>query len=229
MNVPERPPEWPELRVSEGAIDGPDADFRVVRVSPPVDSVAATDPGSGSARPGLGLRWCAGLAAATLLASAGAVGFAAHRGRTETTVRTVPAPAAGVDAGGCPRGDTCSALDGLYGGLAEAMNLHLPGNQQLFSTEMIDNSASSSTRRLRIVQLTDSGIRVLAISQCRPDRASIRSWSSGLSGTGPGLAVLVRSTGAGCSLALLAQVPAGTPVPAAALRAVAADPNASGG
>lgn len=220
MNEPQE--HWTELRISDSDIDAPeDGDSARIWTRP-------TEPEPAVPRRGFPLSWCVAAALGALLAAGGAVAFAEHRGRTITTVARVAPPAGGLDAGGCPRGDTCSALDGLYGGLSQAMDTRLPPNELLFSSEMIDNSTAASARRLRIVQL-DSGVRVLAMNQCRPDRPAVTRWSQNLTGVGPTLAVLIEPTANGCNLAVLADVPAGVAVPTAALQALVADPDSNGG
>ncbi|HEX2903707.1 MAG TPA: hypothetical protein VHO01_09655 [Jatrophihabitans sp.] len=213
--------DWPVLRVSDSDIDTPEDPDRSRAVP-----LRPAEPERPPRRlPAVPLRWCVAAAVTALLAAGAAVGFAGYRARTITSVQRVAPPPGGVDAAGCPPGDTCTALSGAYSGLAQALTAHLPGSVVLFSSELVDSGATAWARRLRIVQLPESGVRVLAVVQCRPDQPPVQPSRRNLAGSGPAVAVLVRPVGTGCALSLVADVPAGQPVPAAALLAIAADPD----
>jgi hypothetical protein len=228
-------PDSPPLRITDSAIDAPeDADpaeppaelAATPLIGPPTES--PVEPPAGRVEPGrgIGLGWCAGVAAVALVAATAGLAFAEHRGRTVTSVRYQDAPVHTVDAGGCPNGDNCSPLDGLYDGLAAAIAGDLPDARELYAGELLDTTTSQVNRHVRIVALAGSGIRVAVLTQCRPGDEIATSRDSGLTGTGPELAVVIRPSGPGCSIAVLADVPAGARVPAAALLRLAADPQA---
>ena len=139
-------PDWPELRVTDAAHRRAGRSARAP--AQPQYEPASTRP----QRSGLGLRWCAGLVAVALLAATGAVAFAEHRGRTVTTTRYQSSPAHTIDAGGCPNGDNCSPLDGLFGGLASAIEADLPAAETLFASQTIDTSSTEISRVVRIVE-----------------------------------------------------------------------------
>lgn len=210
--------QWPELRVTDNDIDAPDEVASSAELTPPIEKRPSA--------PGIPLRWCATAAVLALVAAVGSALFVEHRGRTITTVSYQDSPVHTIDAGGCPHGDTCSPLQGLYGGLTEAIETHFPDAQSLFGNEMIDAGTDGVSRNIRIVQVSDSRITVAAVSQCRPDKSLPPSRDQGLTATGPTEVLVVRPTGPGCSIAVLAEVPAGVAVPQAELIALAEDDQA---
>lgn len=214
------PEQWPELRVTDSDIDAPEDAEQVEPVAPSVDVPEPTH------RHGVPLAWCAGLAAAALALAVGSVAYVGHRGRTITSVRYENSPVHAIDAGGCPTGENCSPVNGIYGGLAEAVQAHFPDAQTLFANAMIDTSSSGVSRNIRIMQLADPAVTMSVLTQCRPDRATPPNRVQGLTATGPTMAVIVRSFAPNCSIAVVADVPAGHAVPVDQLVALAEDDEA---
>ena len=81
---------------------------------------------------------------------------------------------------------------------------------------------------MRIVELGSSHVKVAVLTQCRTGNMAGPSRTSGLTGRGPKLAAVIRPYAGGCSIAVLADVPAGVPVPASELEALATNPEAQG-
>jgi len=218
-------PEWPHLRITDQPIDAPDEagpEARLVDIPATGGSVETV-----LARPHRkwSLRWGVLASALATLGLVASVGFAVHRTRTITTTTLRPPAPAGVDAAGCPRGDNCSPTLGFYTLLLDTLTKPLPGASGVLAADTYDASQQATLRSVRLFRLPH-GVVVTAISQCRPDATAMPSWSQNLSGRGPALVVLVRpGRPVGCATAVLAQVPAGVPVPVAELTALATRPD----
>jgi hypothetical protein len=172
---------------------------------------------------GIPVRWCALLAVLALgLAGAGGSLLNARRSHTVTTTVVGYQHPHGVGLTGCPREDVCQPLPEAAFGLTGLVPPELAGARILASTLMLDSSTSSNIRTLQI--LTADGLTLAITGQCVagasavpardtvPDRAADGSTELGLvrPGRQPGY-----------SVALIARVPAGQPVPTERLRRLA--------
>ncbi|MGI8666117.1 MAG: hypothetical protein ACR2N4_08820 [Jatrophihabitans sp.] len=174
------------------------------------------------------LRWCA-LAAGLALLAAVTAGIGYHqRGRPVISTRVLPASPgqATADLTGCPVGGQCS-----YGSIpADEFPTTLarlfPAMTPTPMTVVYDAAGATDYRR-SLAFSTPSGIHVTIESDYRPDAPAVSAHvSTPIPQQGPADLVLVQpGSRAGDSVAVLAHVPAGVPVPIAELRLLVADPD----
>jgi hypothetical protein len=196
-----------------------DGEDDAIRVGP----AGADQAPEGPRANGIPLRWCALLAVLALgLAGAGGGLLDASRSRTLTNTVVEYQHPHGVGLTGCPREDVCQPLPEPDVGLAGLLPPELAGAKLLAGNLMLDSSTSGNIRTLQI--LTADGLTLAVTSQCvagatavpardtEPTRAADGSTELGL--VRPGRQP-------GCSVALIARVPASRPVPTERLRQLA--------
>jgi hypothetical protein len=205
-----REPDWAselrftlsELLADDLAVDEPPADVRPAGLGIPV-------------------RWCALLALVALgLAAVGGSLLNSRRDRTVTSIQVRYEHPNGVDLSGCPRGDLCMPLPAPEAALGGQLPAELARGTTLTGSLLLDTSTSTTIRTLQL--LTTDGLTVLVTGQCIAGAAPVPARELPPATGGPSEVALVRpGRHAGCSVALLARVPAGKPVPIQLLRRLA--------
>ncbi|MFL6164550.1 MAG: hypothetical protein ACJ74U_20325 [Jatrophihabitantaceae bacterium] len=200
-------PDWPsELRLSLS--------------TEPTDADAARRP-AGS---GIPVRWCALLAVLALVAAAGGGSLlTTRRGRTMTSTLVRYQHPAGVDLTGCPRAGSCLPLPAPDAALNSQLPPELGSATVLIGSLLLDNASGTTVRTLQV--LATGGVTLAVTGQCiagaGPVPAHDTEPAPPVAG-GPVEVALVRpGRRAGCSVALLARIPAGRPVPMRLLRQLA--------
>jgi hypothetical protein len=180
---------------------------------------------------GVPVRWCALLALVALgLAAGGGALLNSRRDRTVTSTQVRYEHPNGVDLSGCPRGDVCMPLPAPEAALGRQLPPELARGTTLTGSLLLDTSTSTSTTIRTLQVLSTAGLTVTVTGQCIAGAAPVpaRELQSAPGGParaapdGPTEVALVRpGRHPGCSVALLAQVPAGKPVPVQLLRRLA--------
>jgi len=172
---------------------------------------------------GVPLRWCALLAVLALgLAGAGGGLLDARRSRTVTSTVVGYQHPHGVALTGCPWEDVCEPLPEPDFGLTSLLLPELAGDKLLASNVMLDSADSSIIRTLRV--LTVDRLTLAVTSQCVAGAAAVPSRNTEPTRAADGsteLALVRPGKQPGCSVALVARVPAGQPVPTERLRRLA--------
>jgi len=190
------------------------------------EAIRATEPDPAPDRPnahGIPVRWCA-LLAVLALGLAGAGGSLMNARRSSTVTHTVVGyqHPHGVGLTGCPREDVCQPLPEPALGLTSLLPPELAGATLLAGNLMLDSSNSGNIRTLQI--LTADGLTLAVTGQCVAGAAAVpaRDTEPARAADGSTELGLVRpGRQPGCSVALIARVPAGQPVPTERLRRLA--------
>lgn len=174
----------------------------------------------------IGLRWCLSAAGAALLLATAAASLAYYRSRPIVSTRLVSTHGeATADLTGCPLLAQCEVTDGASGNLLTLATEYLPDAQLLRASTVFDDYSAADYRDTLVLR-TGAGLTIWLVANCDPRGVAIAGWQSAAPGTGPAdIAVVVAGPKAGCSVAVIAQVPPGVAVPGAALRELAADPS----
>jgi hypothetical protein len=174
---------------------------------------------------GVPLRWCALLAVLALgLAGAGGLLLDARRSRTVTSTVVGYQHPHGVALTGCPWEDVCEPLPQPDSGLTSLLPPELAGAKRLAGNLMLDSSDTHSSTIRTLQVLTDDRLTLAVASQCMAGAAAVPSRDTEPTQAADGsteLALIRPGQQAGCSVALVARVPAGQPVPTDRLRRLA--------
>jgi hypothetical protein len=172
---------------------------------------------------GIPVRWCALLAVLALgLAGAGGGLLDARRSRTVTSTVVGYQHPHGVALTGCPWEDVCEPLPQPDSGLTSLLPPELAGAKLLAGNLMLDSSDSSTIRTLQV--LTADRLTLAVTSQCVAGAPAVPSRDTEPTRAADGsteLALVRAGKQPGCSVALVARVPAGQPVPTERLRRLA--------
>lgn len=212
MNSAAREPDWLSRLVSEG-------EDEIIRVDPGEPDPAPDRPRAA----GVPLRWCA-LLAVLALAAAGAAGgvLDARRSRTVTSTVVGYQHPHGVALTGCPWEDVCEPLPEPDAGLTSLLPPELAGAKLLAGNLMLDSSTDTTIRTLQM--LTVNGLTLAVSGQCVAGASAVPSRDTEPIRAADGsseLALVRPGRQPGCSVALIARVPAGQPVPTERLRRLA--------
>jgi len=216
-----REPDWvSRLRLS--VTDEPDGE-PTGTAQPSVTPAAEPDDEPDRPEPrGLPVRWCALLAVLALgLAATGGSYLNARRSRTVTNTVVGYRQPRDVFTG-CPRGDVCQPLPSSDAVLADLRPPELAGATLLASSVLIDSDTSATIRSIQL--LTSDGLTLTVTGQCIIGGSPVpgRATEPSLAADGSIVLALVRpGTAPGCSVALVARVPNGRPVPGTLLRRLA--------
>jgi len=168
--------------------------------------------------PGLPVRWCLLLAVLAVLAAAAGGGLLSYRRAQVRQVTEVRYRQSAADLTGCPQGDNCVPLAGP--GEVLTLPAGLAGAGLVTDSSLLD---ASSSRTIRTVQLYRRGpVAFEVIAQCVAGAGPVAD-SESTSATA--FSVVRPGHRPGCSVAVQGQAPAGVPLPVAALRELAADPD----
>jgi len=195
-----------------------------IRLTVP-DETGSPAPGR-PAGPPLPARWAAALAVVALVAAGGAGALLKQRRgqvRTVSTVRYLYPR--GVDLTGCPRGDNCVPLEGPGSALADRLPAALRGATVQAESSLFD---ASTSRTIRTEQVLAVGrLTVTVTAQCVAGAPAVRDRDlPPVPGDGRATAAVVRAgRQPGCSVAVVADAPAGAALPLAAVRELAGDPD----
>jgi hypothetical protein len=194
-----------------------------------VDHIDLAVPDRSTPRPqrSIPLRW--GLAAVGLAAvGALAAGLLyVRQGRTVVSTRVVSSPGqATANLTGCPVGAACSWSQLPDGGsLFHAVQHALP-TVAVVQAESVYDNGTAREYLVRLVAGTPDGIQLTVTATRDPAGRVVPDWRSALPGHGPAdIALVVPGHRPGTAVAVTATVPAGVPVPAAALLQLATDPS----
>jgi hypothetical protein len=174
--------------------------------------------------PGVPL-WLAILVAALALVCVGAGGVAwAVRGRDEVRRVVVdPSVSRGVNAGGCPVGVVCAEWPNSIVLAYNAILASWPA-ADVQPAQFVVDEQSTRLYRASVTARTPDGVRISLSMQCVPSGTALPDRSDPLPARGPAEVLLVRGTSSGCSVVVLADVPAGVAVPGRQLMSVLATP-----
>jgi len=216
-----RKPDWvSELSVTDEPDGQPGRSAETAGEAEP--SYEPTSPDEPAAD-GLAVGWCALLAVLALaLAVAGGTLLNARRNRTVTNTVVGYRQPHGIGLTGCPRGDVCQPLPQSDAELAELRPPELAGATLLASSVLIDSATSATVRSVQL--LAANGLTLTLTGQCVAGAAPVRARETepGRSADGSVELALVRpGRQPGCSVALVARVPAGQPLPGQLLRRIA--------
>jgi hypothetical protein len=167
------------------------------------------------------------VAAAVLVACSASVTAALwwqHRSRVIEVINVVqPRYPAGPDPIGCPNLSRCQVRADI-GQPLNTLAQQLFSDATVLSSVSVTESDTDRTVRTTIVLRTRSGIVVSAGAQCVRSASQVPGRAAALPARGPAQADFVVAGAPGCSVAVTAQIPRGTPVPLAALQRLAGDP-----
>ncbi|MDQ1722199.1 MAG: hypothetical protein QOI26_1933 [Pseudonocardiales bacterium] len=191
----------------------------------PAEAVPVAEPAGPSGCARVVPAWL--VAAAVLLACSASVAASLwwqHRSRIiEVTRRVQPYYTAGPDAIGCPNLSSC-LVQADIGQPLNALARRLFPDATVLSSVSVADSDTGRTVQTTIVLATVSGVEVSANAQCVPGAGPISGRAASLPAAGPAQADFVVAGAPGCSVAVAAQIPRGTPVPLAQLERLAGDP-----
>lgn len=203
-----------------------DADFDAAGQPSRPAAGAGSTPGGRAGR-AIRLRWCAAALALALLTASAATGLYLHRLRP-VTVTGLPGRSTGRATAaltGCPPGRECNFQQDASSELLVLAQQFFPGARQLQAAIVSDPETAIDYRASTVIR-TPSGITVSILAEHSASDERVPAWQSPFPVTGPAAVVLVvPGSQPGYSVAVSAQVPAGLPVPAAALRQLAVDPD----
>ncbi|HJQ02373.1 MAG TPA: hypothetical protein VJ851_12290 [Jatrophihabitans sp.] len=193
------------------------------------DHIELTDPDESADRPrrSIPLRWgltAAGLAAVGALA--GGVLYV-HQTRTIVSTRVLSSPGqATANLTGCPVGAACSWSQLPDGGPLFHAVQHLLPTVTVVQAEAVYDNGTAREYLVRLVAGTPDGIQLTVIATRDRAGRAVPDWRSALPQQGPAdIALVVPGRRPGTAVAVTATVPAGVPVPAAALQTLATDPS----
>ena len=150
-----------------------------------------------------------------------------QQSRTIVSTRVVSSPGqATANLTGCPVGAACSWSQLPDGGPLFHAVQHLLPSVAVVQAESVYDNGTAREYLVRLVAGTPDGIQLTVTATRDPAGRAVPGWRSALPGQGPAdIALVVPGRRPGTAVAVTATVPAGVPVPAAALRQLAADPS----
>jgi hypothetical protein len=168
--------------------------------------------------------WSVVAVALALVAAVSTLLWWQHQSRVVLSVSRVTAAQPGnIDASGCPVGVSCESRAQATNELTAAVLRDFPGSVVLESTSRVASGSQKVVFTNTVLQTANSV--VISISaQCVPDAGAVPQRHGALSQLGPADEILIVAGQRGCSVVVVAHVPAGARVPARQLTTIASDP-----